>query len=144
MSAGGESEQRTERGSLPDRDMSARQLNRLAKAKGLDPLLGGGLNVESEESDGLEDSAEEGSDFGRGAVVSASVSNGRVVQTMIIACGRAPGSNFPIVSAVVRVRRLQPRGLCVCVFASVLRNHGGCSRIYTHLLVKAVDPRLPL
>lgn len=55
--------------------MSARQLNRLAKAKGLDPLLGGGLNEESdEESDGLEDSAEQGDDFGRGAVVSASVS----------------------------------------------------------------------
>lgn len=57
--------------------MSARQLNRLAKAKGLDPLLGGGLNVESEESDGLEDSTEEhGENFGRGAVVSVSVSKG--------------------------------------------------------------------
>lgn len=53
--------------------MSARQLNRLAKAKGLDPLLGGGLNVESEESDGLEDSADEGDKFGRAAVISASV-----------------------------------------------------------------------
>ncbi|CAM9226574.1 unnamed protein product [Pylaiella littoralis] len=52
--------------------MSARQLNRLAKAKGLDPLLGGGLNVESEESDGLEDSADEGDKFGRAAVISAS------------------------------------------------------------------------
>lgn len=58
--------------------MSARQLNRLAKAKGLDPLLGGGLNVESDESDVLEDSEEEGGNFARGAVVSASVSWGCV------------------------------------------------------------------
>lgn len=56
--------------------MSARQLNRLAKAKGLDPLLGGGLNEESEESDGRSDSdsEEEGGEFSRGGVVSASVS----------------------------------------------------------------------
>lgn len=53
--------------------MSARQLNRLAKAKGLDPLLGGNLNVDSDESDVLEDSEEEGN-FATGAVVSASVS----------------------------------------------------------------------
>ncbi|CAN0553759.1 unnamed protein product, partial [Ectocarpus sp. 12 AP-2014] len=50
--------------------MSARQLNRLAKAKGLDPLLGGGLNEESEESDGCAE--EEGGDLSRGGVVSAS------------------------------------------------------------------------
>lgn len=52
--------------------MSARQLNRLAKAKGLDPLLGGSLNVDSDESDVLEDSEEEGGNFARGAI-SASV-----------------------------------------------------------------------
>ncbi|CAN0514574.1 unnamed protein product, partial [Ectocarpus sp. 12 AP-2014] len=51
--------------------MSARQLNRLAKAKGLDPLLGGGLNEESEESDGCADSEDEG-ELSRGGVVSAS------------------------------------------------------------------------
>ncbi len=58
--------------------MSARQLNRLAKAKGLDPLLGGSLDVESDESDEL-DSEEEGEeeerDFGKVPVVSASVSS---------------------------------------------------------------------
>lgn len=53
--------------------MSARQLNRLAKAKGLDPLLGGSLNVDSDESDVPEDSEEEGGNFASGVVVSASV-----------------------------------------------------------------------
>lgn len=55
------------------RIMSARQLNRLAKAKGLDPLLGGSLNVDSDESDVPEDSEEEGGNFASGVVVSASV-----------------------------------------------------------------------
>lgn len=54
--------------------MSARQLNRLAKAKGLDPLLGGSLNVDSDESDAPEDSDEDGGQFASGMVVSASVS----------------------------------------------------------------------
>lgn len=50
-------------------DMSARQLNRLAKAKGgLDPLLGGAFNEESDESDGLGDSEEESATFSRGGV----------------------------------------------------------------------------
>lgn len=54
--------------------MSARQLNRLAKAKGLDPLLGGGLNVASEESEGPEESSEdEDEHYARGGVVSALV-----------------------------------------------------------------------
>lgn len=53
--------------------MSARQLNRLTKARGLDPLLGGSLNVDSEESDVPEDSEEEGGNFASGVVVSASV-----------------------------------------------------------------------
>lgn len=41
--------------------MSARQLNRLAKAKGLDPLLGGALNAESQESEESDES--EGEDL---------------------------------------------------------------------------------
>lgn len=50
-------------------DMSARQLNRLAKAKGgLDPLLGGALNEESDESDGLGESEEEVGTFSRAGV----------------------------------------------------------------------------
>lgn len=53
--------------------MSARQLNRLAKAKGLDHLLGGALNEESDEPEGTDDS-EEDEPFSRGGVVSASVS----------------------------------------------------------------------
>lgn len=52
--------------------MSARQLSRLAKAKGLDPLLGGSLNVDSDESDVLEDPEEDGGNFASGVVVSAS------------------------------------------------------------------------
>lgn len=58
--------------------MSARQLSRLARAKGLDPLLGGVVNVESEESGGSDDSEEEDERFlqdtRRAGVVSASVS----------------------------------------------------------------------
>lgn len=56
--------------------MSARQLNRLAKAKGIDPFLGGGLNAESdEESEGADDSLEEEQEHPyRAGVVSASVS----------------------------------------------------------------------
>ncbi|CAM9753416.1 unnamed protein product [Scytosiphon promiscuus] len=51
--------------------MSARQLNRLAKAKGgLDPLLGGALNEESDESEELGDSEEEARTFSTGAAVS--------------------------------------------------------------------------
>lgn len=53
--------------------MSARQLNRLAKAKGLDHLLGGTLNEELDASEGTNDS-EEDEPFSRGGVVSASVS----------------------------------------------------------------------
>lgn len=60
--------------------MSARQLNRLAKAKGLDPLLGGSLNVDSDESDAPEDSEEEGAKIASGMVVSASV-------TRLVLCG---------------------------------------------------------
>eukprot|EP00903_Cladosiphon_okamuranus_P006771 g6603.t1 len=52
--------------------MSARQLNRLAKAKGLDPLLGGSLNVGSDESDAPDDSEDEGGQFASGVIVSAS------------------------------------------------------------------------
>lgn len=47
----------TRRGKVAE--MSARQLSRLTKAKGLDPLLGGDLNVESEESEGPEEDSEE-------------------------------------------------------------------------------------
>lgn len=39
--------------------MSARQLNRLAKAKGIDPLLGGALNAEAEGSDESQESEDE-------------------------------------------------------------------------------------
>ena len=55
--------------------MSARQRSRLAKAKGLDPLLGGGLNGEPENSDEDEVSAEEEEDgyFTRGRPITASV-----------------------------------------------------------------------
>ena len=52
--------------------MSARQLNRLAKAKGLEHLLGGALNEESDASESTEDSEEE-KPFSRGGVISASV-----------------------------------------------------------------------
>lgn len=54
------------------REMSARQLSRLAKAKGLDPLLSGGLNADTEDSEEPEESEEDGH-FSRGGVVSASV-----------------------------------------------------------------------
>lgn len=55
-------------------DMSARQLNRLAKAKGsLDPLLSVGFNSESDDSDEQEDSEEEETNFSRGGAVSVLV-----------------------------------------------------------------------
>ena len=57
--------------------MSARQLNRLAKAKGIDHLLGGALNEESDASEGTDDSEEE-EHFSRGGVISASVSVFRI------------------------------------------------------------------
>lgn len=55
--------------------MSARQLSRLAKAKGLDPLLGGGLNAELENSDEESDLEEEvgNGPFVGGSTVVASV-----------------------------------------------------------------------
>lgn len=52
--------------------MSARQLNRLAKAKGLDPLLGGALNAEFERSEEDEESEDEDSPTPRQAVCAIS------------------------------------------------------------------------
>lgn len=112
--------------------MSARQLNRLAKAKGIDHLLGGALNEESDASEGTDDSEEE-EHFSRGGVISASVSVFRIYTCGPVVRPRAdqlarllPLPAAPAVKAEITLPYPSSSNHRPALFISVQQSYRGC------------------